>query len=94
MTSKQNPQKTKVTLDASEYLNASFIRSLVGSEPEVLIEKVESVRKHAKHLNKEPAIEYVLRAYELIAKKILKDKKGSERPSSVILAAKEVLTVS
>jgi len=95
MASRQDSIEKLYTLEelyeASEHANASFIRSIVASEPECLIEMVESARKYAKHLNKEPAIEYILRAYELGAKKILNDKKSYKRTSSVILAAEEVL---
>jgi hypothetical protein len=74
------PSKERhINLDASCYLNSSFIRSLIFEHPEALIDELKRTKNPLKS---------VLSAFELIAKRILGQKPKSE---SKKFAAEQVL---
>jgi hypothetical protein len=76
MSTKKEPLK----IDASDYLNTSFVRSLIFEHPETLIDELNLIKN---------PLESVLSAFELIAKNILENKPESE---SRKFAAEQVLT--
>jgi len=76
MPSKKEPH---LKIDASDYLNSSFIRSLIFEHPETLINDLKRSKNPLKS---------VLSAFEIIAENILKNKGKSKSKN---FAAKQVL---
>jgi len=72
-------KETHLKIDASDYLNSSFIRSLIFEHPEALIDDLKRTKNPLKS---------VLSAFEIIAENILKNKAKSK---SEKFAAKQVL---